>query len=340
MCFFAIYIYSKITILGDTFSYLSGTVQEFQDLDLLSSTGFMMKLGHFFKAIFINDAIACFPFLYLAYWGIKYPVQKHGKNLIGPFFIVLLLLPNFNIYTSIISKEAVGCFFSGILASWVINYIEKDFKIKLIFLIASGLCIQFKPQYFIFVFEALLFLYLSSKLKRKFSIALLAIFIWTVNISAIYLNLDTINKFASLLDLNFYLDSAGSTREISYFQETNGIIHHLPDGMFTAFFGPTMSEMLQKPAHFFAGLESILIVGIFSLLVFLSVVKHKITSRIFWAYSFIFIGILAVHYPFGIFNPGSAIRYRENFYLLFVILLVYMYKQNNTELLNKTINQS
>ncbi|EOX4329181.1 hypothetical protein ACPF35_003484, partial [Vibrio cholerae] len=36
---------------------------------------------------------------------------------------------------------------------------------------------------------------------------------------------------------------------------------------------------------------------------------------------------LFVHYPFGALNPGSAIRYRENFYAFLVILFYFCYAE-------------
>ena len=41
--------------------------------------------------------------------------------------------------------------------------------------------------------------------------------------------------------------------------------------------------------------------------------------------AFEFLGILLVHYPFGVFNAGSATRYRTNYLFLFIILLMYLF---------------
>lgn len=44
--------------------------------------------------------------------------------------------------------------------------------------------------------------------------------------------------------------------------------------------------------------------------------------------------ILFVHYPFGALNPGSAIRYRGNFYAFLVIMFYFAYIEVKRKYLN------
>lgn len=54
-------------------------------------------------------------------------------------------------------------------------------------------------------------------------------------------------------------------------------------------------------------------------------VNGIVNLRLIVSYSILFLGILLVHYPFGVFNAGSATRYRTNYLFLFIILLMYLF---------------
>jgi hypothetical protein len=99
--------------------------------------------------------------------------------------------------------------------------------------------------------------------------------------------------------------------------------------MFIGFMGPTVSEALSKPTHLLAFLESFFILSVFSYaLLKLSMITIN-TGRINMFFVSVFLTatlwILFVHYPFGALNPGSAIRYRENFYGFLVVLFYFCY---------------
>ena len=109
--FFAIFVYSKLTTLGDTNMYLRGGA----DLSSIffSSTEMMKFLGGTFSS-FLGSTMANLPFVILSFYGIYYSVSKitlTNKQL----FIVLMLLsfPSFGVWTSICSKEAFGVFYMG-----------------------------------------------------------------------------------------------------------------------------------------------------------------------------------------------------------------------------------
>lgn len=332
-----IYIYTKFTSLGDTMVYLSGGLPEFSNFSYFTSTGLMTKLGILFHTYLRLPFLSCLPFIIVSYASIKYVIKSHDE-LRSTILYALLLTPHFLIYTSVFSKEAISCVFSAILASWVISYIKGDFKFKLIYIIGIIVCAIFKAQFLPFIFEALFLLWITQRIHSAKIIAFIALSIWLVNIGTLYYLRDFIDEGAQVFKLNFTYGDAKSTRETEFFSEKYGVFKHLPAGMFISFWGPTINEMIAKPAQLFAGLESFVIFLIYGFLFVGSVLKSKFDAKIFWSYSFIVLGILMVHYPFGIFNPGSAIRYRQNFHLLFACLFVYLYKRNkNNEFKKKPI---
>lgn len=323
----AIYIYSKFTTLGDTETYINGGHSDYKEFSIYTSTGLMTKIGIIFHQYLILPILSCMPFVILSYASVKYVLNRY-PFLNSNLFFLLLLMPNFLIYTSVFSKEAVSTVFGAIFAVWVISYVEGNFKIKILYILATIICIIFKPQFVPFVFEALFFIWITKRIHSKFIITFIALSIWILNIAVIYYYRDIIDEGAQIFKLNFLWGEPKSTRETDDFSEKYGVFKNLPYGMFISFWGPTIKEMMAKPAQLLAGIESFLIFIIYFLIFIGAIIKRNITTKIFWAFSFIFLGLLVMHYPFGYFNPGSAIRYRQNFHLLFAILLIYLYKRN------------
>jgi len=100
-------------------------------------------------------------------------------------------------------------------------------------------------------------------------------------------------------------------------------------GSVIALIGPTFSESLQRPIYFPFFIESMLFIGYLFYYIVLSIilqVKLKRLSQYFLIMLFYVIILTAImHYPFGVFNSGSALRYRSAFYHIFIILPVFMF---------------
>lgn len=328
---FDVFVYGRISTLGDTARYLSGG-SAFQNggLSLFNSTSVMDIIGLILGRISLgNELIANLPFTLMSfccvYWTITKTEMYRYINKIVLF--VLISLPNFCIWTSILSKESVGLIFSAIFSVLFINFLNKKFKIRLRDYFAAYLCIVFKPQYFPFIFGSLLFIYLCSKLRTPEAKGLLSIFITILAIAVLWIAQPLIDVLA--LQMYAHFDFAGTSTRPNIFVNEGDFMHYAPYGMLQSFVGPTFSEMIGSPLNFIAGLEGWGIVLIFIWLAsrgIIRVVKFgKLSPVPLYSISFTVLGILFVHYPFGIFNAGSAIRYRTNFLFLFIILFSYLY---------------
>jgi hypothetical protein len=344
--FFAVFVFSKLTTLGDTFDYLHSPLVLTPGI-LYSSTRFMTFTGALFKQLFINDALACIPLMLLSFYGIYYAVDKLNLYRYSAYIILLFSLPNFGVWTSIHGKEAVGCFFCSIIAVVIIKKIQGKYRLKWIDYFAFYLCGIFKPQYLLYIIQVILYLNTVHQFKdKKYFPLLFGLFIIILNVIAIYLARDIINELAQGMAAHFRSSDptlAQSTRSELPWMASYGFFYSAPYGMFIAFFGPTLSEMFNKPAHLISGLESLTL--IISLLLLqgrafkYNLIKLRFNPTIFITYFILFVGILFIHYPFGFLNPGSAIRYRANFYPLFVLLLLYQFaRYQNITIINKKIN--
>lgn len=332
---FALFVYSKLTTLGDTYRYLRGD-EAFSSESWHNSTALMDTLAYSFS-LFLGPVLANIPFLVLSCIGVYYPVSRLNltkKQLI--VLLALLSLPSFGVWTSIASKEAVGVFFLGIILGFFIDFIKRNPN-KQYFLLAFSLylCAIFKPQYLIGVSALFTFVFVSRKFAlRGFGKTVILILFFVFSFFALYLFRNEINELSFIIPLHFSLD-AGSTRENTIWVNDFDVFRNAPYGMFIAFFGPTALEALSKITHFFVFIESAFIVGVFlcALLKLLLISFNTGRLNVFFVGVFLTasLWILFVHYPFGVLNPGSAIRYRENFYAFLVILFYFCYievKQN------------
>lgn len=330
--FFAVLVYSKITILGDTSRWTDGVIEVITIEIFYHSTHLIDFVGGVFS-ILLGSVLGNMPFMILAFYGIYYPVLK--LNLTKKHLLILLFLlslPTFGIWSSIAGKEAVSVFFMGVLLGYIVNMLEQGrIKPNFVELIAFYLLILFKAQYSITIVSIILYVYLSKKFKLKsFGKSLLFCVYLSISLLILYIFKDEINELSLIMHLHF--DSNGaSTRENNIFLNDYDIFLNAPYGMFIGFWGPTLSEAIQKPFIFYIFIENLIILSYFMyflLKIMLSIANDKKINVLLISLLFMStVWILFVHYPFAVFNPGAALRYRENFYSFLVIFLFYLHNK-------------
>ena len=100
-------------------------------------------------------------------------------------------------------------------------------------------------------------------------------------------------------------------------------------GSFISFSGPAISDVYSRPIFILHFIES-LIINIFIIYLVISMLNlNKTISNfpflfLFGIMSCYFIGLI-IHYPLGLFNIGSSLRYKQNlipFFVIFPYLLI------------------
>ena len=328
---FAILVFGRISTLGDTQRYLGAGIN-FTISIFYNSTSLMDCIGGLIGTLFGGtNIISNFPFMMISFWIVKWTINELNlrKFVNSSFLLVLISLPNFCIWTSVCSKEIFGLAFSAIFGVLLINFFNQKYQVRKRDFLALYLCLLFKPQYFPFILQALILVYvINEKFKTPEGKLGVGVFFIGCNLLGLYLMRDLVNEYADMMYIHFSLDSAESTRDNIWLQKDD-FFRKAPLGMLEAFYGPTLSEMVMKPSHLVAGLESLFMIGLFIYLCrkifFHFLVRAKVHAMFFSVYSIIIVGICFLHYPFGIFNPGSAIRYRTNFIFLFMLLFLNIY---------------
>ena len=282
------------------------------------------------RLTFHNLFLGCLPCMYLSFRVIKWAIEKVGLRSKMPSLLLMMLLclPNFCIWTTIYSKEFIGLIVSAIFGVLFYKYFRGNYKLHKLDYIAFYLCLLFKPQYLPFIMQGLFYIFFSKKyLRSPKGRTMLALVFLIINICFIIVISPLINELASIMYIHF--DPDGTSTRPNPFVNNGDFFRYLPVGMIVAFWGPTINEMIKSPLMLIAGVESLIMVSLF---VWLSarIIKRVIMvgnlSPIpFFAIMLTTIGLLFIHYPFGVFNPGAAIRYRVNFIFLFIMLLCYLY---------------
>jgi hypothetical protein len=331
--FIAEYIYTQFSLLGDTAYYLSSTsIQEFK-----SSTSFMRNLG-FFSGM-LPAPFYHIPLLLLSYYGIRYLLKTLSKyHLCNSksdrfYFYIFTCSLSTGIWSSIHSKEAVGTFFMSIIIAFIIKVkLEKKIVTNPIETIALLLCFTFKPHYLIAIISIYIFLIIIRILKPKGGGQLsLIILIAAIQIKILLFFKKIIYLYSINIYNHFSPEEINSTRKNIFFNENDFFIH-APYGMYIGFIGPTFSEAYNRIIKLIFFIESHLLLFIIILYILKSL-KNLMTFKLnIMAFSLLILSlfwILFAHYPFGVFNPGTAIRYRSNFmpFIIGMLLLATNYKK-------------
>lgn len=334
--FFDVFIYNHLSTLGDTSRYLHASFK----MPGLSSTDVMDTVGSLLgKFSLYIDVVANFPAMLLGFYCIYWTVEKLElrKKVNQQLLFLIISWPNFCIWTSVFGKELIGLVFSCIFAVLFVNFLNGHFKLRWRDYLATALCLLFKPQYFPFIFAGLFYIYVCKKFfgikSSPFAQFGLFIIVIAVEIIALYAIRDIVDELSFQMHKHFVYPGMETSSRPNIFLQPGDFFKYTPYGMFIGFFGPTPGEMLRKPLQLIAGIESLAIIACFLWLCQRSIyrlVKYGRISPVPLCSIFLTVtGILFIHYPFGIFNPGSAIRYRTNFFFLFVVLFIYLYSYYN-----------
>jgi hypothetical protein len=89
--------------------------------------------------------------------------------------------------------------------------------------------------------------------------------------------------------------------------------------MAEAFIGPRFTEILTSPLHIVTFTESMLLIAALAFFVIRRLPSIPIYSFIMGGFTVFW--IMFPNYPFGIMNPGSAIRYRTGWMLVVIVVL-------------------
>ena len=303
---------------------------------LVLRTIFLQYLTYFLGMIF-NKFLIHYFFSLISVIGFIYYYLAGGKKLI---YLIFLCLPSSFIWTSVVGKEAL---FFGTFSSCIFlwgTYIQRSLNLKeLIFLtFCMSVCLFLRPHYAISILWIFFVMYIIKNYKENFLIFTLlplAIIFGTLVLTyqldnILYLAYDAISNNARSSRFD-YFNLTGS-----YHHDSDHFKKILPLGFIFGIIGPLPTELISRIEFIPFFLEGLLII-LFPIIIFTFIINFNFSnkSRCLKIYFLCLLPailyLMLIHSPFGILNPGSAIRWRVNFETIFYIaplILFYYYKNN------------
>ena len=336
--FYGVFIFGKISTISDADSYLAAGI-EFSRTTLTSNTMLMGTITALLKKILFFDISVHLTYSLFSFYCLKLVIQelklsRRHEN----FLVFMLILPTFGMWTSVIVKESLSGSLTCFVLIWIINIVNRT---KLRYpLIINILCL-----YFTFVLRpivgvslifliATLYTYRLPILNKYVRFYFMCIVIILFTVGAVFLTLKYVkDQFIPMAEYYFdprFSDSK-STRKLGFWKTAADFYLKAPQGIFIANLGPNFMETVNNPffiPYFFEGL-----IFIFSSLflmfsnLYYELRRAVINPNFLFVIFFGVIMVLLLNYPFGLFNPGSAIRYRSSYYHIIVILLLFFYSR-------------
>lgn len=318
-CIFAIFVFSRFSQLGDTESYISGHYLYRNDYTspafILSYIG--SNFGEYGSSIFAI-VLSSFSIIFL----IKKACLSYRVRMLT---LILIFLPSFGMWTSILSKEVLVLFFMSICVGLIIDVHARKKIIPSVFeIISFVLLVSLKPHYSLaifFTYLLLVFRRLGVKNEVLLAISILSI-VLIIGASIYYI--DDIYRYTQIIT-NSYFVNGGSTRKNDYWLELFDFFTYAPLGIPKAFIGPTFMEAMNRMSFMPFFIEGVILLCVILFGSFFSV-YHRRKINILSLCIFITFTLLLMftHYPVGIVNPGSSIRYRSGIIFPMVTFIFYL----------------
>lgn len=335
-CIYGVFIFGKITYLGDALAYLNSPITMSMGV-FRNNTLLISSLTALLKRVLIVDFFVHLSYCLFSFWGLVLLMKTLKWSLYKEYVLVFFLcMPSFGMWTSVISKESFTSFFSCIVIIWIINLFRKDsLRFSIFFnLLSLYVVMIMRPTVGVGLFLLLVTLYyykltFINKYIRFFSI-IVTIAITSVvvyNLANTYIK----DEFLPLAEAYFDPASFSSktTREFGFWKTASDLFLKAPQGILIANLGPNLVESLNKPYFFPYFLEGCIFIFTMIYLICAIVLKQinrgVINTNFVLFFIFGVLLILLMNYPFGLFNPGSATRYRSSYYHIIIVGLLYFY---------------
>ena len=285
----------------------------------------------------------------------------HSRNAQWPVLLILFL-PTSMIWTSVIGKEPIFYLgFSIILIIWS-DYINNKFTLNNFFLLifTSVICLILRPHYFILLSWLFWVAMILKKTSHyKFILLISYLFVMAMLLFIIFFgehidkiiernlfditwrafsSIDVMGRASRHFDLGFekyfhYYDKMPSwpdfkwyTTEVeSYFKSFFGL------GFIFGIIGPLPNELISRPLFTPFFIEGVIILLSPIIILFYIKINKLYISENIHCLNYIYgvfpaiILFMILHAFFGILNPGSAIRWRVNFELIFYFAPLLLY---------------
>ncbi len=257
------------------------------------------------------------------------------------FFWICNLFPHFLIWSGSSSKEQIVIICGLIIIDFSAKYIflKKKINFEIILVIFSFFILFIiRPNYFLIYFTVFLSALLLRDLPQFYKNLSINIFIILLLFFIIFifsfflLNQSFIdfylNDWMKRVEFSFLVyDTAYSNRYEIIWYDIYSFLFNLIWGVPQGLIGPTLLEVIKKPIQIPAFLEGLVYLYILCYLNFkifkICFISNFLKYHLI-LYLFVALIVLFISYPYLVFNPGSALRYKQSLHpiLIFFPLLI------------------
>lgn len=321
--FFAVFVFSKFTSLGDTQDYLHG---EHLGRNNIASTAYLMSVIGVTLGTW-GGFILC---IGLSVSGIIYLLEKtrfSARN--NALVIILIALPSFGVWTSIFSKEVFVLFSFCLCTGGLIDLLARRRRFfSLLQLVGLALLTFMKPHYSVSIYLSLAGILTYHAGFRKELMLVLMVLMTVTSVGLCIHYVDEIYQYTQIMPLHFS-QSGGSTRLNTFWLDEWDFFTYLPIGVPMAFIGPMLPEAIHSLKLIPSLIEGHFLFGFILLNGWRAVFygKQLNVMGLLMMMSFVLV-LFLTHYPFGLFNPGSAVRYRSGFIFPLCVFVLFLATRN------------
>lgn len=322
---FSVFIYSRFSQLGDANSYLTGAYEDIGD----ARTRFITALATTLMGLVHLDLLAHLVYSLFAATGVCYLVSqaKVHDRYRWPL-LAILLLPNFGVWASVIGRESLFIGLLGFFMGAVIGYFIKRGLHRLLlamFCVAGMIFIRapFGMGAALFLVMFLLYTWGPRTPLSAGVQALAFAAIATIVLLAVWPLLDDYIANDVLPKAKTYFTVASdTTRTWINLDTTANYFKSLWWTLPLALVGPTPAEVYARPVmlpFLLSGMTVVFLLLYSTHAAFRQSPRGIVRKILVLGWFPAMLVMLLTYVPFGVYNPGSGIRYASCF-LLFLVL--------------------
>jgi hypothetical protein len=320
---FSVFVFSRFSTLGDSEAYLTGYYEDDRSLRTIVIT----RIASAVASVTGNELLAQLVFSMVAATGVIYLLHQAGLH--GRYrwpLVMILLVPNFGIWASVAGRESLFITLLGFFLGAVLAYYRRprlSSVLLALFCVAGMIFIRAPYGLGIALFLAMFLLYRSGpRTRTSAGVQVLMLALVSLVVLACvwqylddYITVEVLPKAASYFTLR-----SDTTRTWVHIDDAADLFASLWWSLPLALIGPTPMEVAQRPMVLPFLLSGLVV---FACLLHSLVLAFRSPPGMLrkilvvgWLPAVTF--ILIAYVPFGIYNPGSAIRYASSF-LLFLV---------------------
>jgi len=320
---FSVFVYSRYSTLGDAQAYLTGGYDEYSQ----SRTLLIARIAGGLRSVLGSDLLVHLAFSLFAAAGVSY-MAKQG-DIRGRYrwpLLAILLNPNFGVWASVTGREslfvALLAFFMGAVLG---NHRQRSVANGVIAPLCLAGMIYIRAPFGIGIaLFYLMYLLYARGPRLRWSVGVQALFFLALAALALAFAWPYVSGYIDeeILPLakSYFTVASSTTRTWVDLRTTGDLLSGLWWILPLSLIGPTPVEALARPMMLPFLLSGLVVFGAFvhSVYAAFKAPRGRIRGLLLLGWLPAAFTILVSYAPFGIYNPGSGIRYASCF-LLFLV---------------------